>query len=240
MAAAQRGIHVETLSLDDVYLCREQRHELAQHVHPLLASRGVPGTHDLALLHEIIGRLAHADARPVQLPRFDKGSDTRLPQSAWPWVSRTPQWLILEGWCIAVPPEPGHALREPLNELERVDDADGRWRSWVNAQLAEQYVPLWERLDHLIWLAAGDFGRVRRWRGQAEQELQACGAPRAMTAAKVRQFIDHFERLSRHSLNTLPKRAQLRIDLDEQRAVCAISCSHTANGYGTASPCLPG
>lgn len=233
-AAAAQGIHAQMLSLDDVYLCREQRQALAQKIHPLLANRGVPGTHDLSLLHDVIDQLAHADVQPVQLPRFDKGSDSRLPRAVWPWVRRTPQWLFLEGWCVAVPPEPDQALRQPLNDLEREHDADGRWRRWVNTQLATNYVPLWQRLDHLVWLAAADFGLVRRWRGQAEQELRARAAPRAMKAAQLEYFIKHFERLSRHSLHSLPARAQLRLDLDGQRRILAISSSRKASGRDSA------
>ena len=35
------------LSIDDLYLTRAQRQALARDVHPLLSTRGVPGTHDV-------------------------------------------------------------------------------------------------------------------------------------------------------------------------------------------------
>lgn len=38
-----------TLSIDDLYLTRAERERLGREVHPLLATRGVPGTHDPAL-----------------------------------------------------------------------------------------------------------------------------------------------------------------------------------------------
>src|SRR5210317_1835774 len=44
------GRRVVSLSLDDFYLSRLERQDLARSVHPLLATRGVPGTHDMALL----------------------------------------------------------------------------------------------------------------------------------------------------------------------------------------------
>ena len=34
---------------DDFYLTQAQRQDLAQQIHPLLKSRGVPGTHDVPL-----------------------------------------------------------------------------------------------------------------------------------------------------------------------------------------------
>src|SRR4026208_2618132 len=42
----QRGV---TVSLDDLYLTRAERLEAAMDHHPLFATRGVPGTHDIAL-----------------------------------------------------------------------------------------------------------------------------------------------------------------------------------------------
>src|SRR4051812_33755031 len=49
-AARRRGWSAVSLSLDDVYLTRAERESLARAVHPLLRTRGVPGTHDLTLL----------------------------------------------------------------------------------------------------------------------------------------------------------------------------------------------
>src|SRR5690606_41673735 len=37
------------ISIDDVYLTRAEREALARDVHPLLLTRGPPGTHDLRL-----------------------------------------------------------------------------------------------------------------------------------------------------------------------------------------------
>ena len=60
MAKVMREVHgVSTvvLSLDDFYLTKAARVALAQSIHPLFATRGVPGTHDLALLNETIAAL---------------------------------------------------------------------------------------------------------------------------------------------------------------------------------------
>ena len=40
-----------TFSMDDLYLGRAARVDLARRIHPLLATRGVPGTHDPMLGH---------------------------------------------------------------------------------------------------------------------------------------------------------------------------------------------
>src|SRR5690348_14070644 len=45
------GLRTAILALDDFYLTHAERAERARTVHPLLATRGVPGTHDIALLN---------------------------------------------------------------------------------------------------------------------------------------------------------------------------------------------
>ena len=51
---AGHHIGAEVLSIDDFYLSRQQRQHLANTVHPLLFTRGVPGTHDIGLLIDVI------------------------------------------------------------------------------------------------------------------------------------------------------------------------------------------
>ena len=77
-AARARGIPTQVLALDDFYLGRRARGVLARTVHPLLATRGVPGTHDIALLERTVRALREASPRwPARIPRFEKGLDTR-------------------------------------------------------------------------------------------------------------------------------------------------------------------
>ena len=42
---------VMLLSIDDYYLSKNKRNKLSKNIHPLLITRGVPGTHDLSLIH---------------------------------------------------------------------------------------------------------------------------------------------------------------------------------------------
>src|ERR1700754_3502812 len=125
-AAREHGWGAVTLSLDDVYLTRGEREALAARVHPLLRTRGVPGTHDLSLLVATLDALAKASPeRPVSLPRFDKGHDDRHPPASWPTVAEPPTLVILEGWCLGVEAVEDAALIEPVNALERDEDRDG-------------------------------------------------------------------------------------------------------------------
>jgi D-glycerate 3-kinase len=218
--AARRGIAALALSIDDFYFGRAARQRLARDVHPLLATRGVPGTHDIELLHGTLDALrAATPRRPARVPRFDKGLDTRVAPSRWHRVARMPELVILEGWCIGVPPQDSAALLRPVNQLEHDEDRDALWRNWVNAQLARHYVPLWQRLDRLIMLQAPDYAVVARWRDEQERALRRRNAPRALTPTALKRFLMHYERLSRHALKALPARADLRIVLDEDRRV---------------------
>ncbi|WP_292752890.1 FtsK/SpoIIIE domain-containing protein, partial [Methylophaga sp. UBA4204] len=71
------------LSLDDFYLTHQQRIDLANSVHPLLATRGVPGTHDIELALTTLDKLL-SERKNIAIPRFDKAHDDRLPIEQWP------------------------------------------------------------------------------------------------------------------------------------------------------------
>ena len=218
--AASRGQHVVVLSIDDFYLGRRDRLALGRTVHPLLATRGPPGTHDIALACATIDALrALRPGATARLPRFDKIADRRLPPSRWTRVHERPDLVVLEGWFLKVPPEAPAALRRPLNRLEREHDPDGTWRAYCNAALSG-YAPLWRRLDTLLFLQGPGFERVPQWRWQQERTLQARHpGRRAMTRAQVERFVLFFERVSRQALRTLPAIAEATVRLDAQRRV---------------------
>src|SRR4029077_10879364 len=55
------GARTLVFSIDDFYLTLPERRELARTIHPLLATRGVPGTHDVALMANTILALLQAE-----------------------------------------------------------------------------------------------------------------------------------------------------------------------------------
>jgi len=217
-AAKAEGLSAASVSLDDFYLTAVQRRTLAREVHPLLATRGPPGTHDVGLALATIDALRAGDM--PALPRFDKLGDDRLPTARWAHPERPLDLLVFEGWCLAMPAEPDDALREPLNALEREEDRDGTWRRWCNATLADDYPPLWARIDVLWFLQPPDFAAVRDWRWQQERSLQAAEPGRSgMDRAGVDRFIQHYERVSRQALRTLPALADRIVRLDHTRHI---------------------
>ena len=214
--AEKRGLRVAVLSIDDFYLGRDRRQRLARDVHPLLATRGPPGTHDLSLALETMESLRAG--RPARLPRFDKLADDRMPVAEWPTTEQRCDFVLLEGWFLKTPPQNSDDLIEPINALERDEDPDGSWRKWCNAALADDYPRLWRAIDALWFLQGPGFEVVPEWRWQQEQTLQGADPDRtAMTRAEVGRFVQFFERVSRQALRTLPMIADNTVTLDEQR-----------------------
>nr|WP_229664505.1 kinase [Sphingomonas metalli] len=208
------------LSLDDLYLPRAARAALAASVHPLFATRGVPGTHDVALGLDIFARL---DAGlPVSLPRFDKAADDRVPAAAWPRAAMPCRLILFEGWCVGARAQADEALARPVNALEASDDRDGAWRYAVNAALAGDYARLFARIDDLVLLAAPDWPTVPRWRREQERALrQRTTGIGIMDEAALIRFVAHYERLTRWILDEMPLRA-LTLRLDAERRLRAV------------------
>lgn len=191
------------LSLDDVYRTRTERARLGREVHPLLAVRGPPGTHDLALAERTIAALTAAGPGTLTpLPAFDKLADDRAAAADWPVFRGRPAVILIDGWCLGATAQPAAALAEPVNALEREEDADGVWRRRVNAALAGRYQTFLDRFDAIIHLAAPGFDTVLDWR--CEQEAGLLGiAPGDLPASRreaLGRFIQHFERITRHML----------------------------------------
>jgi D-glycerate 3-kinase len=209
------GLTVALLSLDDLYLAPESRPVA---VSPLFATRGVPGTHDIALGERVFASLKAG--QPTRLPRFDKANDRPLAESDWPEII-APDVIIFEGWCVGARPQADVELAERVNELEREDD--GAWRQAVNEALKGPYATLFGHIDRLILLAAPGFEIVRDWRIEQEntlrQRLKAEGrtGAKVMSDMEVTRFIQYYERLTRHILRTMPDYADLTLQLDSSR-----------------------
>ena len=210
---------VAIFSIDDFYLTKAERQTLSQSVHPLLATRSVPGTHDITMLRECLDRLRGlgTDER-YRLPRFDKAIDDRAAEASWPEISGPVDLIILEGWCVGSVAEPDADLDAPVNELEADRDADGRWRRYVNERLRTDYAELFAELDALVFLQAPDFDAILRWRIEQEHKLADSAGENAagiMSDSEVREFIRYFERITRRNLQTVRSNADIVLELDE-------------------------
>lgn len=253
---SQYGIHSANLSLDDFYLSHSERTVLAKQLHPLLQTRGVPGTHDIELLMSCLGQLKNlTDSSSIKIPRFDKACDDRKKESQWDTIEGPVQIILLEGWCVGATAQSQQTLDHAINELERKEDSLGQWRAYVNKQLADQYSRLWQQLDWLIMLKVPSFSSVIRWRTLQEQKLSTVISEendtdnniakdnriakdnsiekdkgnkrmshqqtldKTMSEQEIKRFVQYFERITEHCLETLPGRANALLSLDEEHQI---------------------
>ena len=201
-----------SLSLDDFYLSKTARGELAESVHPLLATRGVPGTHETDLLEKVLNQVASEGMpKEISVPTFDKARDDRGPNKS-AYVGK----LVLEGWCLGAAAQSVQDLREPVNDLEREEDSSGEWRSWVNSQLQSRYHRLWQKVDFWIRLIPPSFTSVFEWRKKQEEQLDI---RKRMSDTDLKRFIQHYERLTRWQWESEKLLPGLEIHLDENHRV---------------------
>ncbi len=224
------GWRVAVLSIDDFYLTRAERKELGKRMHPLLVTRGVPGTHDMQMLAACVERLRDLDAESrLSLPRFDKARDDRANPDTWPVIAGPVDLIILEGWCVGSKPQPDGALLQPVNTLERDEDPSGAWRRYVNEQLEGGYADLFAQLDALIFLRAPNMGAVHRWRLKQEEKLAATHTDAdkgIMDSEQVARFVQYYERLTRENLVSLRDIADVVLELGDNHD-CVQSCYQT-------------
>lgn len=220
------------LSLDDFYLTFAERQVLGEDTHPLLKTRGVPGTHDVRLLRKVLDALSHRSLEPnlepgdalVKIPRFDKSADDRASPETWSTAEAPLDVIVLEGWCLGARSESADALCEPINVLERTEDAHAYWRAFSNQQLMDDYEPLYAELDIWVMLAAPGFEHVLRWRSEQEQKLRESSAGKGqglMNADALSRFVQHFERYTRQCLRDMPKQVDVLFELDSERNIVA-------------------
>lgn len=217
-----------SFSLDDLYLTRAERRALAEQVHPLFMTRGVPGTHDVLLGERVIDQLRTAGpGDQTRIPAFDKSHDDRVPLNEWPVFNGKAEIILVEGWCIGARPEGDKALASPLNTLEAEEDPSGIWRGYVNQCLKGAYQKFFGKLDSLIMLKAPSMASVLEWRTLQEHKLaektdralnegipaSAAQDLRIMSDQEVIRFIMHYERVTRSCLKQLPGRADALIEV---------------------------
>lgn len=217
------GDDIAVLALDDFYLTRDERRDLASRVSPLFETRGVPGTHDIAKLESVISKLRTPTGfTPVRVPVFDKRIDDRKPHNDGQMIATQPKLIIVEGWCIGAKVPSGFEIDEPLNDIER-HDADRAWRHHQKAQLETAYARLWSRFDAFIHIEPPSFDVVRDWRVQQEASnlgLTLNDLPKEKVEW-VENFIQYYQRIT-EAMIAGNRQSGAIIKIDEERRVLEI------------------
>ena len=218
----EHDLSCAVISIDDIYLTRSERYQLAENVHPLLRTRGVPGTHNVEMGIKLINALKNGE-KPA-IPVFDKSIDDRAPADEWITPDHTVDVILFEGWCVGAIAQQNQALATPINTLEETEDKDGLWRKFANQQLRESYTELFSLMDRLVMLKAPDFESIYEWRKTQEDKLrQRSNGSNIMNAEEIARFIMHYERLSRWMFKEMPARADYLLELTPDHTIAQAS-----------------
>ena len=218
-------------SIDDIYLTRAEREILAKKVHPLLQTRGVPGTHDAALGQQLLTDLRALKAgQSIDIPVFNKAIDDRSTEEGFRQVTGPVDLILFEGWCVGASPQQDQALAIPVNSLERLEDPDQVWRHYVNKQLGNDYKRLFSVIDFLIMLEIPGFPSVMEWRSKQERKLAQVypEGRKIMDTEALQRFVMHYERLTRAMLKEMPARADLVFQLNQSQQIDGVQINKRA------------
>ena len=76
-------LKVFRISIDDFYKTRKERISLSKRIHPMLLTRGVPGTHDINMMLSFFKKVKSKKFKSLQLPNFNKATDDRFAKKYW-------------------------------------------------------------------------------------------------------------------------------------------------------------
>ena len=217
------NLEAAIFSIDDFYKTLGQRKKMAKIVHPLFSVRGVPGTHDTRLLLDCFKRLRKKKFKKVMIPKFDKSIDNRLPKKKWQIIKKKPNVIIFEGWCVGATPQRNKDLNKPINILEKEKDKKKIWRNTVNNELKGEYKKIFSLTDLIIFLKVPSFKHVFKWRLLQENKLKFSSKGRKiMNSKEIKNFVMYYERLTKHMLKNLSKKANTVIKIDNQHKLKSI------------------
>tara|TARA_Y100001970_G_scaffold51759_1_gene65417 strand:- start:2364 stop:3224 length:861 start_codon:yes stop_codon:yes gene_type:complete len=207
------------LSLDNYYLSKLQRNKLAKSVHPLLLTRGVPGTHDIQRLKNDVIKF-NKGKFPIYSPLFDKLSDDKVKKTN---IIKKSDILILEGWCCGTNPLIKNYLYKNINNLETKQDSKKVWRNYYNHKLKTEYQPLFKMFDKIIFLKAPSFKYILDWRYKQEvMNKKKLTKNKKINKKNLIEFIMHYEKITKWMLQKMPIKASLLLKIDKKQKIISI------------------
>ena len=211
------GLNICVFSLDDFYKTKNERLRMSKKKHPLFITRGVPGTHDIALLNQTIRKLKQKKFRTVLIPKFDKSKDNRFRKNKWQKIKIKPDIIIFEGWCVGTTHQNNSELKRPINLIEKKYDENLKWRKTVNNLIKKRYKNIFNKIDKLVFLKVPHFNYIIKWRWLQEQKMKlTTKSKKTMSKTEVKEFIMFYERLTKHMIKNYSKISDLTIFLDKR------------------------
>ena len=216
-------LKVFRISIDDFYKTRKERIRLSKRIHPMLLTRGVPGTHDIGMMLSFFKKVKRKQFKKLKLPTFNKAIDDRFSKKHWYDLKNKPDVIIFEGWCVGAKSEKDNTLKRTINSMERLKDRKQIWRKYVNQQLKSKYNNLYSQLNCLIYLKAKNFNLLQKWRLKQERKLLVKSKKnlksKIMNKKDVLNFMQTYQRITQNMFKNTPKYASIIINLNSNHQI---------------------
>jgi len=201
----------------------KERISLSKKIHPMLLTRGVPGTHDINMMLDFFKKSKNRKFKKIKLPNFNKATDDRFSKNKWNTINQRPDVIIFEGWCVGAKSENNKTLRKSVNSMEKVKDQKQVWRNYVNQQLKSKYKKLYSQLNCLIFLKAKNFGLLQKWRLKQERKLKFNSSKKSnlkiMNKEDVLNFMQTYQRITQNMFRYMPKYASIIFNLNANHQI---------------------
>ena len=216
-------LKVFRISIDDFYKTRKERIILSKRIHPMLLTRGVPGTHDINMMLSFFRKAKSKQFKRLKLPNFNKAIDDRFNKKYWYDLKDKPDVIIFEGWCVGAKSEKSNTLKKNINSMERAKDHKQIWRKYINQQLKSKYKNLYLQLNCLIYLKAKNFSLLQKWRFKQEQKLWLKNKNntklKIMRREDVINFMQTYQRITQNMFKNMPKYASIILNLNSNHQI---------------------
>ena len=216
-------LKVFKISIDDFYKTRNERISLSKKVHPMLLTRGVPGTHDIDMMLKFFKKVKNKKFKRLKLPTFNKAIDDRFNKKRWYDLKEKPDVIIFEGWCVGAKAEKNNTLNKTINLMEKNKDKKKIWRKYVNQQLKSKYKNLYSQLNCLIYLRAKNFNLLQKWRLKQERKLllnsKKNSKLKIMNKEDVLSFMQTYQRVTQNMFKNMPKYASIILNLNSNHQI---------------------
>ncbi|KAJ9106840.1 hypothetical protein QFC19_002968 [Naganishia cerealis] len=214
LASPPYNLRIAAFSLDDLYLPHEGLVRLrdGNPGNRLLAGRGLPGSHDIALGKTVLGNLRNINqttrtATTVHLPIFDKslfnGEGDRSTRSIP--IQGPLDVVLFEGWSVGFSPLEDDALerryrtaQQDVQHLPSTPESPAFLRHplqdlmTVNHLLKDTAAALWEFFTVFVQLELASLSQIYYWRLEQEHAMMLQNGGIGMTDEQVKVFVDRY------------------------------------------------
>ena len=219
-------LNVFKISIDDFYKTRKERILLTKKIHPMLLTRGVPGTHDINMMLDFFKKAKTKKFKSFQLPNFNKAIDDRFAKKYWYNIKKKPDVIIFEGWCVGAKHEKKSSLKKAINSMERIKDPNKVWRKYVNRQLKQKYKDLYSQLNCLIYLKAKKFSLLQKWRLKQENKLwlksKKTSKHKIMNKDDVISFMQTYQRITENKFKKMTNYSSILVNLGSEHQINSV------------------